>query len=100
MHRQVTFGYAEEVAIAIAANAGTYTMPDPHTPFPYGIDGTDAELPSLLSFPLTIMAGTADSNADEPFVRATRVHCAREPTVTSGRIAISPRAKRRRPDLG
>jgi hypothetical protein len=68
VHRQLTFGYAGEVAIAISANAGTYTMPDPHTPFPCGIDGTDAEFPSLLSFPLTIMAGIADNNADEPFV--------------------------------
>ena len=74
VHRQVTFGYAGKVAVAIAANAGTYTMPDPHTRFPYGLGGTDADLPSLLSllsllsFPLTILAGTADSNPDEPFV--------------------------------
>jgi hypothetical protein len=68
VHRQLTFGYAGEVAIAISANAGTYSMPDPHTPFPCGIDGTDAKFPSLLSFPLTIMAGIADNNADEPFV--------------------------------
>ncbi|WP_158744067.1 alpha/beta hydrolase [Acidisphaera sp. L21] len=68
VHRQVTFGYAQDVAIAVSANAGTYTMPDREIAFPYGLSGTDAALEPLLSFPLVIMAGTADSNPDEQFV--------------------------------
>jgi poly(3-hydroxybutyrate) depolymerase len=68
VHRQVTFGYAADVAIAVSANAGTYTMPDPAVEFPYGLGGSDAALDRLLGFPLVIMAGTADSNPDEAFV--------------------------------
>ncbi len=68
VHRQVTFGYAKDVAIAISANAGTYTMPDREIGFPYGLGGSDAPLEPLLSFPLVIMAGTADSNPNEQFV--------------------------------
>jgi hypothetical protein len=71
VHRQVTFGHAGAVAVAVAANAGTYTMPDPATPFPYGLGGTaigEAGLRALLGFPLIVMAGTADNSTDAPFV--------------------------------
>ena len=68
VHRQVTFGYAADVAVAVSANAGTYTMPDTGIAFPYGLGGTEAQLETLLAFPLVVMAGTADSNPDEQFV--------------------------------
>ncbi len=71
VHRMVTFGYRSHVVVAVAANAGTYTMPDLDTAFPYGLGGTGLDAGALrrvLEFPLTIMAGTADNNPDDPFV--------------------------------
>jgi hypothetical protein len=70
VHRMVSFGHATRVAAAVAANAGTYTWPDFDIDFPYGLGGVGlrpAALAMLLSFPLTIMAGTADNNPAEPF---------------------------------
>jgi hypothetical protein len=70
VHRMLTFGYRRHVAAAVAANAGTYTMPDLTVDFPYGLGGTgfdEAKLRAFLEFPLTVMAGTADTNPNEPF---------------------------------
>jgi hypothetical protein len=63
VHRMLSFGYRDQVAVAVSANAGTYAMPDLTTNWPWGLGGTDVtkeDLRTLLAFPLTIMAGTAD----------------------------------------
>ena len=63
VHRMLSFGYRDRVAVAVSANAGTYAMPDLTTNWPWGLGATEvtpADLPALLEFPLTIMAGTAD----------------------------------------
>jgi hypothetical protein len=63
IHRMLSFGYRGHVAVAVAANAGTYAMPDLNTAWPFGLGNTEvdeAELQSLLQFPLTVMAGTND----------------------------------------
>ena len=63
VHRMLSFGYRDQVAVAISANAGTYAMPDLTTDWPWGLGSTEVthdDLASLLNFPLTIMAGTAD----------------------------------------
>jgi hypothetical protein len=63
VHRMLSFGYREQVAVAVSANAGTYAMPDLTTNWPWGLGATDVtpdDLRALLAFPLTIMAGTAD----------------------------------------
>ncbi len=63
VHRMLSFGYRDRVAVAVSANAGTYAMPDLTTHWPWGLGGTDItpdDLRALLAFPLTIMAGTAD----------------------------------------
>jgi hypothetical protein len=63
VHRMLSFGYRDQVAVAVSANAGTYAMPDLTTQWPWGLGGTDVtqdDLRTWLGFPLTIMAGTAD----------------------------------------
>lgn len=63
VHRMLSFGYRDQVAVAVTANAGTYAMPDLAIDWPWGLGATDVtpdDLRTLLSFPLTIMAGTED----------------------------------------
>jgi dienelactone hydrolase len=63
VHRMLSFGYRDQVAVAVSANAGTYAMPDLTTDWPWGLGATPVlsdDLRTLLTFPLTIMAGTAD----------------------------------------
>jgi hypothetical protein len=63
VHRMLSFGYREHVAVAVSANAGTYAMPDLTVDWPWGLgatDVTDDDLRALLGFPLTVMAGTDD----------------------------------------
>jgi poly(3-hydroxybutyrate) depolymerase len=63
VHRMVSFGFRDRVAVAVSANAGTYAMPDLTTPWPFGLGQTDVDtnaLRALLGFPITVMAGTAD----------------------------------------
>jgi hypothetical protein len=64
VHRMLSFGYRDRVAVAVGANAGTYAMPDLSIDWPWGLGGTDLgaeDLAALLQFPLTIMAGTEDT---------------------------------------
>lgn len=71
VHRMLALGPRDNVAAAVAANAGTYAMPDLHTPFPNGLGGiglTTDDLRAFLHFRLTVMAGTADiDNTAEHF---------------------------------
>jgi hypothetical protein len=63
VHRMVSFGFRNRVAVAVSANAGTYAMPDLTTPWPFGLGETDVDtdaLRALLGFRITVMAGTAD----------------------------------------
>jgi hypothetical protein len=64
VHRMLSFGFRDRVAAAVSANAGTYAMPDLEIPWPFGLGETEVTpdtLASLLSFPLTVMAGTNDT---------------------------------------
>ncbi len=63
VHRMLSFGFRDRVAVAVSANAGTYAMPDLDTPWPFGLGdiGIDADaLRELLEFPITVMTGTQD----------------------------------------
>ena len=67
VHRMLSFGYRDRVAVAIAANAGTYAMPDLAIGWPWGLGevGVDeAALAEWLQFPLTVMAGTEDTKTE------------------------------------
>jgi len=70
VHRMLSFGYREQVAVAVSANAGTYAMPDLDTPWPFGLGDTEldpASLRTLLGFPLTVLAGTDDTKTTGRF---------------------------------
>jgi hypothetical protein len=68
VHRMLSFGYREHVAVAISANAGTYAMPDLGIDWPWGLGGVPADdLDTVLAFPLTIMAGTEDTKVTGRF---------------------------------
>lgn len=63
VHRMLSFGYRDQVNVAVTANAGTYAMPDLTIAWPWGLGSTDVgedDLRALLGFPLTVMAGTDD----------------------------------------
>ena len=54
VHRMLSFGYRDRVAVAVSANAGTYAMPDLEIAWPFGLGDTghDAEtLRRLLEYP-------------------------------------------------
>jgi poly(3-hydroxybutyrate) depolymerase len=64
VHRMLSFGFRDRVAVAVSANAGTYAMPDLDIPWPFGLGQTEVTretLAPLLNFPLTVMAGTNDT---------------------------------------
>jgi poly(3-hydroxybutyrate) depolymerase len=64
VHRMLSFGYRDRVAIAVSANAGTYAMPDLEVAWPFGLGETELDhgaLRSLLEFPITVMTGTNDT---------------------------------------
>lgn len=64
VHRMLSFGFRDHVAVAVSANAGTYAMPDLTIAWPWGLGETAVaaeDLPAWLRFPLTIMAGTEDT---------------------------------------
>ena len=63
VHRAISAGFRGNTAIAIAANSGSYAMPDPDIGFPYGLGGlglSRGDLLEILSYRLTVMAGTED----------------------------------------
>jgi poly(3-hydroxybutyrate) depolymerase len=64
VHRMLSFGFRDRVAVAVSANAGTYAMPDLDIPWPFGLGQTEVTpetLTPMLNFPLTVMAGTNDT---------------------------------------
>jgi len=70
VHRMVSFGFRERVAIAVSANAGTYAMPDLDVAWPFGLghpEVTRDTLRSMLQFPITVMAGTEDTKTTGRF---------------------------------
>ncbi len=69
VHRMLSLGFCGKVHAAVAANAGTYAMPDLVEPWPLGFAGTDLDedgLRAMLAFRLTVMAGTADIDTSSP----------------------------------
>jgi hypothetical protein len=70
VHRMLSFGFRERVAVAVSANAGTYAMPTLDIAWPFGLGNTEvdsAALRSLLDFPIIVMAGTHDTKTTGRF---------------------------------
>jgi len=70
VHRMLSFGFRDRVAVAVSANAGTYAMPDLEIAWPFGLGKTELDanmLRSLLEFPVTVMTGTNDTKTTGRF---------------------------------
>lgn len=64
VHRFLMFNQDNRVSRAIAASAGTYTMPDEHIAYSYGLKDTPLgtkDLHSVLQKKLTVLVGDADT---------------------------------------
>ena len=69
VHRLATFAWSPRIERAIAANAGSYTMPLADEAFPHGLGGTtigDDDLRALFSRPLLVLLGEADNDPGHP----------------------------------
>ena len=74
VHRYVLFGDAPNMAAAIAANSGWYTMPDTGILFPYGLRGTgvgEAAVRRAFARPLVIALGLLDNDPQAPYLRTS-----------------------------
>ena len=70
VHRMLSFGFRDRVAVAVSANAGTYAMPDLEIAWPFGLGETELDadtLRPLLEFPITVMTGTLDTKTTGRF---------------------------------
>ncbi|MDP3403866.1 MAG: hypothetical protein Q8S03_04180 [Brevundimonas sp.] len=50
---------------AVAANAGTYTFPDPQSAYPFGLGGVPHDLPAAYGVDLTLLLGELDNSASQ-----------------------------------
>ena len=69
VHRMATFHWLSPVEGAVAANAGSYTLPLRSERFPFGVDGIDVsddELRRLFSRPLVVLLGDQDTDPNDP----------------------------------
>lgn len=72
VHRMVLAAPDARVSMAVAANAGWYTLPTFDLDFPYGLGRlpvTEAGLRRSLGTPLVVLLGEADSDPDDPLLR-------------------------------
>jgi hypothetical protein len=70
VHRMLSFGFREHVAVAVSANAGTYAMPDLAVPWPFGLGETELDahaLRQVVEFPIVVMTGTLDTKTTGRF---------------------------------
>ncbi len=68
VHRMVLFKPNLRVAKAVAANAGSYTMPTYETALPYGLgksDVAEAQLRKALGVPLVVLLGEKDTDPND-----------------------------------
>jgi hypothetical protein len=100
VHRMVSFGFRDRVAVAVSANAGTYAMPDLATPWPFGLGQTDVDtdaLRALLGFRSTVMAGTADAfNHRTLLPKGPALHARVQPAMSARIIMSDPGTRPRR----
>jgi hypothetical protein len=69
VHRMATFGWIDAIERAVAANAGSYTMPVRGEQFPFGVDGLeldDDDLRKLFSRKLLVLLGDRDVDTSDP----------------------------------
>jgi pimeloyl-ACP methyl ester carboxylesterase len=72
VHRLLMYKPDLPVAMAIAANAGWYTLPTDNQQFPYGLAGSGVKKPDLKKFfalPLVVLLGDQDIDTQDPNLR-------------------------------
>ncbi|MCQ6271080.1 hypothetical protein M8J71_11370 [Pseudarthrobacter sp. R1] len=75
VHRFMQFTEENHVRVAVAANAGWYTMPDQDVDFPYGLKNSPLstkELREAFSRRLVILLGADDVNPEDPLLQRDR----------------------------
>jgi poly(3-hydroxybutyrate) depolymerase len=74
VHRLVLFQGASHIALAVTANAGSYTLPDFAIKFPYGLQDsalTEERLKAALSAPMLILLGEKDTDENDKYLPKT-----------------------------
>jgi poly(3-hydroxybutyrate) depolymerase len=72
LHRKIGFAPDPRMLLAVAANAGWYTLPDPGEPWPYGYGGTGLaarDMPPILAANLVILLGDQDTDTGDSGLR-------------------------------
>lgn len=71
VHRMVLFSPENRIALAVAANAGWYTLPDRSRAMPYGLEKAacdDQSLTRSFAMPLCVLLGDADTDPMHPLL--------------------------------
>jgi len=72
VHRMVLFMPHARFSMAVAANAGWYTLPVFDLEFPYGLKGSNIKeehLKTSFERSLTVLVGSEDTDSDDPLLR-------------------------------
>ena len=75
VHRMLAIVPETKVKMAIAANAGRYTLPDADESWPYGLKeviSNPEDLKRFLAFPLIILVGENDTDSEHPGLRRSK----------------------------
>ncbi|HEY2413696.1 MAG TPA: hypothetical protein VGI40_15710 [Pirellulaceae bacterium] len=71
VHRMVLFQADNRIALAVTANAGSYTFPDFTIKFPYGLKEspiTESKLKSALQTPMLVLLGENDTDTNDQYL--------------------------------
>lgn len=71
VHRMVQFKTGARIALAVTANAGSYTMPTFDVKFPFGLGDseiTDARLKTALGVPMLVLLGEQDIDPNDKYL--------------------------------
>jgi poly(3-hydroxybutyrate) depolymerase len=75
VHRMVLFQPNNRIALAVTANAGSYTFPDFEVKFPYGLRGaplTESRLKAALQVPMLVLLGENDTDTNDKYLPKSR----------------------------
>jgi poly(3-hydroxybutyrate) depolymerase len=71
VHRMVLFQGGSRIALAVTANAGSYTLPDFEATFPFGLkdsEVTEARLKAALEVPMLVLLGENDTDTNDKYL--------------------------------
>jgi poly(3-hydroxybutyrate) depolymerase len=82
VHRMVLFQQPNHIALAVTANAGSYTLPDFETQFPFGLKEsgmTEERLKTALAVPLLVLLGEKDVDTNDKYLPKNKEAMAQGP---------------------